>query len=231
MQKFYYEIGIMPSYDPNDNYTLFIQTENKLNGTDIEMIRQVKDKNLLEDTDIQNATYIKPCSKTDYEQNKLHMANHNIELLIDKFVNEKANNLNCNCSYHSQETRKANCKQYNYDCTNCRKGWIAKTKELLKQKYTIEIEKNRITPNEMKQIILKNVPFTKLKKNNGIFEFHQQNDKSLGISYEDIDDETDVYIYNIFIDSEYINICHKGTQNNPLPNDVLNELVEEWNKY
>lgn len=95
----------------------------------------------------------------------------------------------------------------------------------------------KMTYERMKGIIAENVPFSKLKKDKGICEFYAMHcndsgiNKSIGISYEDIDDEHDVYIYNIFIDSEYINISGHGTKDNRLPDDVLTELVAEWNKF
>lgn len=88
-----------------------------------------------------------------------------------------------------------------------------------------------MTIEKMRKIIMENVSFSQLEKNKGIYEFYNDNEseKSLGISYEDIDDKRDVYIYNIFIDSEYINISGEGTKENPLPNDILEQLVKEWN--
>lgn len=86
-----------------------------------------------------------------------------------------------------------------------------------------------MTVEKMKQIIIDSVPFTQLEKNKGIYEFHIEGGISLGESYEDIDDKKDIYIYNIFIGSEYINICGEGTKEEPLPNNVLSELVKEWN--
>lgn len=88
-----------------------------------------------------------------------------------------------------------------------------------------------MTIEEMRKIIMGNVPFSQLEKNRGIYEFYNDNEseKSLGISYEDIDDKKDVYIYNIFIGSEYVNISGEGTKENPLPNDILEQLVKEWN--
>ena len=95
-----------------------------------------------------------------------------------------------------------------------------------------------MTTESMKQVIMENVPFSELSKNKGIYEFFEPGDNnpgfkpknmSLGISYEDADDEKDVYVYNIFIGEEYINISGRGSKENPLPDDVLSELVETWN--
>ena len=94
-----------------------------------------------------------------------------------------------------------------------------------------------MTREKMQAIIITEVPFADLQKNKGIFEFHfEMNEnkgyeKSLGISFEDKDDETDIYIYNIFLGNEYVNIGNVGTKENPIPNKVLEELVEKWNRY
>lgn len=93
---------------------------------------------------------------------------------------------------------------------------------------------NKMTVEKMKQILTDEVPWEEVKKrkNKGIYEFYEQNGKSLGISYEDIDGEKDVYIYNIFLgDDIYINISNRGTKDNPITNELLNELVLEWNIY
>lgn len=89
-----------------------------------------------------------------------------------------------------------------------------------------------MTIKKMKQIIIEEVPWQVLgwMKNKGIYKFHEQDGKSLGISYEDIDDEKDVYIYNIFLEDEYVNISNKGTKENPITDELLNELVTEWNR-
>lgn len=90
-----------------------------------------------------------------------------------------------------------------------------------------------MTIEKMKQILIDEVPWQEVteQKNKGICEFYEQNGKSLGISYEDIDDEKDVYIYNIFLGDEYINISNRGTKDNPITEELLNELVTEWNSY
>ena len=91
-----------------------------------------------------------------------------------------------------------------------------------------------MTKDDMRRVIELYFRFNHLEKNIGIYEFHQQDGKSLGISYEDIEEDNskrEVYIYNIFVGSEYINISGKGTVENPLPDNVLDELVTEWNKY
>lgn len=88
------------------------------------------------------------------------------------------------------------------------------------------------TINDMRKRIMNEVPFSELEKNSGIFEFCEDSGKrSLGVSYEDSEDNKEVYIFNIFVGEEYINISGAGTKENPLPEDVLYELSIQWNKY
>lgn len=88
-----------------------------------------------------------------------------------------------------------------------------------------------MTKDEMKQIIMEAVPFSKLKKNSGIYEFNMVGDKSLGISYEDLEDLEAAYVYNIFLGDQYANVSTRGTVDNPTPDELLEELVKEWNLY
>lgn len=90
---------------------------------------------------------------------------------------------------------------------------------------------DKITIDEMRQLILSNITFSELEKNKGIYEFGNIKGKSIGISFEDMDDESNVYIYNLFIDDEYINIENYGNTKTPLPNNVLYELTDYWNKF
>lgn len=82
------------------------------------------------------------------------------------------------------------------------------------------------------EIIDKNLPTsTVLEKNSGIVEFYVEGNKSIGVSFEDIEEEKDVFIYNIFVNGEYINIPGYGTLKNPMPREVLYNLMHEWNKF
>lgn len=68
-----------------------------------------------------------------------------------------------------------------------------------------------LTSDSLRSIIDENVPFQNLVKDSGIFEFYEHKLLSMGISYEelskfDADAPQDVYIFNLFLDGEYINI-------------------------
>lgn len=88
-----------------------------------------------------------------------------------------------------------------------------------------------MTSVELKQIITTKVPFKALKKNEGIVEFHEEGIISFGISYEDNDEGKECYIYNLFVDTDaYINISGQGTVEDPIPDDIVSELIEAFNK-
>lgn len=86
---------------------------------------------------------------------------------------------------------------------------------------------------EVKQILNTKIPFNELIKNNGIYEFHEINDISFGISREEDKDNGERYIYNLFVNGksdEYINIDETGTKDNPITDLVINEIVDQYNK-
>lgn len=74
--------------------------------------------------------------------------------------------------------------------------------------------------------------FSQIKKedlliDNGIFVFHCENDRSIGVSYEHNEETNElVYIFNLFIGDEYINI--NGEYKSLF--DGLNTVLNEWNK-
>lgn len=83
------------------------------------------------------------------------------------------------------------------------------------------------------QIIKEQCPYDDIIKNNGIYEFYFEGKKSIGISFEDGEEgvyDKERYIYNLFYGDVYINICQSGTVKNPLPESVLTEITQEWNK-
>ena len=87
-----------------------------------------------------------------------------------------------------------------------------------------------MTEKEMKNIINELCPWESLKKNQGITEFYvDANEISIGVSYEDIDELNDIYIYNLFYKDEYINISGYGTIENRLPEFIVQELADSWN--
>lgn len=81
---------------------------------------------------------------------------------------------------------------------------------------------------DFKEFIIKNIDFKQLVKNHGIYEFRISDKISLGISYEDIDNLTDIYIYNLFYGNEYINISGYATIDDLIPDTILNELAKQW---
>lgn len=82
-----------------------------------------------------------------------------------------------------------------------------------------------MTAKEMEDIFTTEIPLEGLAVDSGIWEFHVENNKSIGISYEDIDGKL-VYIFNIFINDEYINI--NGEYESIY--DAVEAVTNEWNK-
>lgn len=92
-----------------------------------------------------------------------------------------------------------------------------------------------ITATQILDIINTGIPpFAELKKNYGIYETEDiQNNSiniSIGVSYEDDDDDEEVYIYNVFIDGEYINIASTGNKEDKLPVSVIDEILDVLSK-
>lgn len=88
------------------------------------------------------------------------------------------------------------------------------------------------TSSQILDFINAEIPFNELKKNAGIFETNVitrrgDDNITIGISYEDEEDEKDVYIYNIFIDEEYVNLYNRGNKENKTPISLINEIRDE----
>ena len=79
------------------------------------------------------------------------------------------------------------------------------------------------------QSFIESIDFSGIKKDAGIYEFDVKAGQSVGVSFENIEDE-DVYIYNIFAEDAYINISATGTKGKPMTEDVIRELTEVWNQ-
>lgn len=91
-----------------------------------------------------------------------------------------------------------------------------------------------MTIEKMRGIIETEVKFDELKKNAGITIFYSEGNIDLGVSYEDGEcgeKDVDRYIYNLFVDDEYINIPGCGTKECYINEDVLHELIEAWNSF
>lgn len=59
-----------------------------------------------------------------------------------------------------------------------------------------------MTIKEMENVFTTEIPLEGLAADSGIYEFHIEGDKSIGISYEHIEGNL-VYIFNIFLGDEY----------------------------
>jgi len=83
-----------------------------------------------------------------------------------------------------------------------------------------------MTIEQMERIFTNEIPLEGLAVDSGIWEFHIENDKSIGISYENIDGRL-VYIFNLFVRYEYINISGEYES----VYDALENVTNEWNKW
>lgn len=83
-----------------------------------------------------------------------------------------------------------------------------------------------MTIKEMENIFTTEIPFERLAVDSGICEFYVKDNKSIGISYENIDGKL-VYIFNLFVDGEYINIG--GEYENIY--DAIETVKNEWDKW
>lgn len=73
--------------------------------------------------------------------------------------------------------------------------------------------------------ILNEIPLP-LEIDQGILEFYEEKDRSLGVSYEKDEDGNPVYIFNAFWKGEYINISGAYTD----LYDGIPEILAVWNQ-
>lgn len=97
---------------------------------------------------------------------------------------------------------------------------INKIEELLKRKF--------MTIEEMKTIFTTEIPLNELVVDSGIYEFHDENGKGIGVSHETSEETGNlVYVFNIFLDDEYINISGEFES----IYDAVEIVANEWNKW
>ena len=83
---------------------------------------------------------------------------------------------------------------------------------------------------EMYKKLLSNIDFSSIQKDNGIYEYDVCKDLSIGISFENNEENNEVYIYNLFLADTYVNISNRGTVSNKFPNELIEELSKETPK-
>lgn len=87
-----------------------------------------------------------------------------------------------------------------------------------------------MTKEMIMQFINENVTFNSLVLDQGIFEYEMTSPISIGVSFETFEEHPyKRYIYNLFFDGEYININGCGTLEDPLPEEILEELEQTYN--
>lgn len=73
---------------------------------------------------------------------------------------------------------------------------------------------------------LNEILLNKLDIDSGIYEFYENKEMSIGISYEHNEDGNKVYIFNVFVCGEYINV--DGEYKTIY--DGIPELLKVWNE-
>ena len=58
---------------------------------------------------------------------------------------------------------------------------------------------SKLTVKEMDNILSDDIPLDKLILDNGIYEFYEENQMSIGVSYEHVDIKYVGYIFNLFL--------------------------------
>lgn len=81
---------------------------------------------------------------------------------------------------------------------------------------------------EMKEVFTAEIPLEGLVIDSGIYEFHLEGEKSIGVSYEHSEETgLPIYIFNIFIDDQYINITGEFDS----IYDAVEVVTNEWNSW
>ena len=83
-----------------------------------------------------------------------------------------------------------------------------------------------MTVKEMENIFTLEIPLKSIVIDSGIYEFYEEKNKSIGISYENIE-KIPVYIFNLFINEEYINI--EGEYESIY--DAIENVTKAWNSW
>lgn len=67
MNEYYYEVGVTPTEDVEDGYSLYIKTNKELDGNELENLQYLIDQGLISSSDAKDSIYIQPCTKKEYE--------------------------------------------------------------------------------------------------------------------------------------------------------------------
>lgn len=67
MSEYYYEVGVMPTEDIEDGYSLYIKTNKELDGDELQNLQYLIDQELISSSDAKDSIYIQPCTKEEYE--------------------------------------------------------------------------------------------------------------------------------------------------------------------
>lgn len=79
---------------------------------------------------------------------------------------------------------------------------------------------------QLESILMEEIPLEGLAIDSGIYEFHQDGAKSMGVSFEYNEYGSEVYIFNVFWNDQYINVDGEYTS----IYDCIPELLRVWNE-
>lgn len=79
---------------------------------------------------------------------------------------------------------------------------------------------------QLENILMEEIPLEGLAIDSGIYEFHQDGEKSMGVSFEHNEYGNEVYIFNVFWNNQYINVAGEYTS----IYDCIPELLKVWNE-
>lgn len=67
MNEFYYEVGVNPTGDIEDGYSIYVKTEKPLVGTEFDKLRYLIDNGHISESDAKDSMYIKTSVKEEWE--------------------------------------------------------------------------------------------------------------------------------------------------------------------
>lgn len=79
---------------------------------------------------------------------------------------------------------------------------------------------------QLENVLMEEIPLEGLAIDFGIYEFHQDGEKSMGVSFEHNEEGDEVYIFNVFWNDQYINVSgeYKSIYG------CIPELLNVWNE-
>lgn len=92
-KNYYYEIGVMPTDNIEDGYSLYVKTEKELSGVEIDNLKYLVDNGFISEVDAKDSMYILPCSKEDYEKKIMKKKDYEKKKIMNGVSENEKNNL------------------------------------------------------------------------------------------------------------------------------------------